>query len=201
MQYIRAAKLSLWNFLSLFRDLQKPTRFSGEGGVVADPSQISGGGVVAEIFRGLQTRRKSVGGGSGRVFPGQKPSIRFRARKIPLPRECTPSTELNNTGEWRRRSHWHWLIEGSETTSLRRRIHCDVIFLVNVHLLEEQQHMFDGRRIPRDRAYRTRDTYDGVVPTTSKRQPYCHSIYIELSDSETHISQDATEKELFFAEN
>ena len=48
--------------------------------------------------------------------------------------------------EWRRRSHWHWLIEGSETTSLRRRVHCDVIFLVNVHLLEEQQHMFDGRR-------------------------------------------------------
>ena len=28
------------------------------------------------------------GGGSGRAFPGQKPSIRFRARKIP--RECTP---------------------------------------------------------------------------------------------------------------
>ena len=48
--------------------------------------------------------------------------------------------------EWRRRSHWHWLIEGSETTSLRRRVHCDVIFLVNVFLLEEQQHMFDGRR-------------------------------------------------------
>ena len=40
-------------------------------------------------------------------------------------------------------------------------------------------------RIPRDarvRAYRTRDTYDGVVPATSKRQPYCHSSYIELSD-------------------
>ena len=39
-------------------------------------------------------------------------------------------------------------------------------------------------RIPRDarvRAYRTRDTYDGVVPATSKRQPYCHSSYIELS--------------------
>ena len=38
--------------------------------------------------------------------------------------------------------------------------------------------------IPRDarvRAYRTRDTYDGVVPVTSKRQPYCLSIYIELS--------------------
>ena len=28
----RAAKLSLLNFLSLFRDLQKPTRFSGGGG-------------------------------------------------------------------------------------------------------------------------------------------------------------------------
>ena len=41
-------------------------------------------------------------------------------------------------------------------------------------------------RIPRDervRAYRTRDTYDGVVPVTSKRQPYCHSSYIELSGS------------------
>ena len=39
-------------------------------------------------------------------------------------------------------------------------------------------------RIPRDarvRAYSTRDTYDGVVPVTSKRQPYCHSSYIELS--------------------
>ena len=64
----RAAKLSLWNFLSLFRDLQKPTRFSG-GGVVADifrglqARRRSVGGVVADIFRGLQTRRKSVGGG------------------------------------------------------------------------------------------------------------------------------------------
>ena len=48
--------------------------------------------------------------------------------------------------DWISRSHWQWFIEGSETTSLRRRIHCDVIFLVNVHLLEEQQHMFDGRR-------------------------------------------------------
>ena len=28
----RAAKLSLWNFLSLFRDLQKPTRFRGGRG-------------------------------------------------------------------------------------------------------------------------------------------------------------------------
>ena len=28
----RAAKLRLFNFLSLFRDLQKPTRFSGGGG-------------------------------------------------------------------------------------------------------------------------------------------------------------------------
>ena len=39
-------------------------------------------------------------------------------------------------------------------------------------------------RIPRDarvRAYRTRDTYDGVVPATSKRQPYCLSSYMELS--------------------
>ena len=46
-------------------------------------------------------------------------------------------------------------------------------------------------RIPRDarvRAYRTRDTYDGVVPATSKRQPYCHSSYIELSASNAHQS-------------
>ena len=44
-------------------------------------------------------------------------------------------------------------------------------------------------RIPRDarvRAYRTRDTYDGVVPATSKRQPYCHSSYIELSGPPAH---------------
>ena len=52
----RAAKLSLWNFFSLFRDLQKPTRFSGGGGSSRNfpwspnPSQISGGGVVAEFF-------------------------------------------------------------------------------------------------------------------------------------------------------
>ena len=30
--YDRAAKLRLLNFLSLFRDLQEPTRFSGGGG-------------------------------------------------------------------------------------------------------------------------------------------------------------------------
>ena len=30
--FSRAAKLRLLNFLSLFRDLQKPTRFSGGGG-------------------------------------------------------------------------------------------------------------------------------------------------------------------------
>ena len=46
-------------------------------------------------------------------------------------------------------------------------------------------------RIPRDarvRAYSTRDTYDGVVPVTSKRQPYCHSSYIELSGSTSSVS-------------
>ena len=45
-------------------------------------------------------------------------------------------------------------------------------------------------RIPRDarvRAYRTRDTYDGVVPATSKRQPYCPSSYIELSGKDAII--------------
>ena len=53
----RAAKLSLLNFLSLFRDLQKPTRFSG-------------GGVVAGFFRDLQEpTRFSGGGGSSRIFP------------------------------------------------------------------------------------------------------------------------------------
>ena len=47
----RAAKLSLLNFLSLFRDLQKSTRFSG-GGVV--PQNCS-------VFS--KSRRDSVGGG------------------------------------------------------------------------------------------------------------------------------------------
>ena len=55
----RAAKLRLFNFLSLFRDLQKPTRFSGVGG----------GGVVAGFFRDLQEpTRFSGGGGSSRIF-------------------------------------------------------------------------------------------------------------------------------------
>ena len=46
-------------------------------------------------------------------------------------------------------------------------------------------------RIPRDarvRAYSTRDTYDGVVPVTSKRQPYCHSSYIELSAPDVPVN-------------
>ena len=53
-------------------------------------------------------------------------------------------------------------------------------------------------RIPLDarvRAYRTRDTYDGVVPATSRRQLYCHSSYIELSglmgDAILRIPRDA----------
>ena len=46
----RAAKLSLLNFLSLFRDLQKPTRFSGRGGLWQNFSVIS------------KSRRDSVGG-------------------------------------------------------------------------------------------------------------------------------------------
>ena len=55
----RAAKLSLLNFLSLFRDLLKSTRFSE-------------GGVVAEFFRVLQkpTQFSGGGGGSTRIFPG-----------------------------------------------------------------------------------------------------------------------------------
>ena len=56
VQDCRAAKLSLLNFLSLFRDLQKSTRFSG--------------GIVAEFFRDLQKpARFSGGGGSSRKFP------------------------------------------------------------------------------------------------------------------------------------
>ena len=52
-------------------------------------------------------------------------------------------------------------------------------------------------RIPRDarvRAYSTRDTYDGVVPATSKRQPYCHSSYIELSASNPTFSIQTVER-------
>ena len=76
MAKARAAKLSLLNFLSLFRDLQKPTRFGGGGGVVAELfsvlqnptlfSGVGGGGVVATsriffpcVFSG--TRPHSVG--------------------------------------------------------------------------------------------------------------------------------------------
>ena len=64
LHFFRAAKLRLLNFLSLFRDLQKPTRFSG--GVVAkfvrdlqEPTWFSGegGGVVAGFFRDLQRNR------------------------------------------------------------------------------------------------------------------------------------------------
>ena len=63
----RAAKLSLWNFLSLFRDLQ-----------------------ISRSRRDWSPNpsRKSLGGGSGRVFPEHKPNILFRARKIP--RHSTP---------------------------------------------------------------------------------------------------------------
>ena len=49
----RAAKLRLLNFMSLFRDLQEPTWFSGGGG----------GGVVAEFFRDLQEPTWFSGGG------------------------------------------------------------------------------------------------------------------------------------------
>ena len=50
----RAAKLSLLNFFSLFRDLQKPTTFGG------------GGGGSSTIF---PSSPKAVGGGSSRNFP------------------------------------------------------------------------------------------------------------------------------------
>ena len=50
----RAAKLRLLDFLSLFRDLQKPTRFSG------------GGGGSSRIFSVIsKSRRDSAGGGGG----------------------------------------------------------------------------------------------------------------------------------------
>ena len=66
----RAAKLRLFNFLSLFRDLQKPTRFSGGGGgggssrIVAPkffPESLRGSGTVREgvvegFFRELHLR-------------------------------------------------------------------------------------------------------------------------------------------------
>ena len=47
-------ELYILNFLSLFRDLQKSTRFSG-------------GGVVAEFFRVLQKPTRFSGGGGGVV--------------------------------------------------------------------------------------------------------------------------------------
>ena len=57
----------------MFRDLQKPVRFSGEGGgVVAEifrdlqkPARFSGGRVVAEMFRDLQKPARFSGEGGG----------------------------------------------------------------------------------------------------------------------------------------
>ena len=48
----RAAKLSLLNFFSLFRDLHKSTRYSA-------------GGVAAELFRVLHKPTRFSGGGGG----------------------------------------------------------------------------------------------------------------------------------------
>ena len=63
----RAAKLSLWNFLSLFRDLRKSTRFSGGGGssriVRVLPEADAWGGVVAEFYRDLQNPARFSGWG------------------------------------------------------------------------------------------------------------------------------------------
>ena len=75
----RAAKLSLLNFLSLFRDLQKWTRFGG-GGVVAacfrvlqKPTRFSGGGgsgrILFSVLRDQTTFGGGEGGGSNRHFP------------------------------------------------------------------------------------------------------------------------------------
>ena len=57
-QSFRAAKLRLLNFLSLFRDLQKPTRFGGGGG-------------SSRIFPGSPqvSTRFGGGGGSSSNFP------------------------------------------------------------------------------------------------------------------------------------
>ena len=66
VNHTRAAKLRLLNFLSLFRDLQKPTRFSGGGGSSrifpgsprAYAGSVGGGGVVAGFSRDLQLRNQ-----------------------------------------------------------------------------------------------------------------------------------------------
>ena len=58
----RAAKLSLLNFWSLFRDVQKPTRFVGGG--------WGRGGVVSEYFPFSPDADARFGeGGSSRIFP------------------------------------------------------------------------------------------------------------------------------------
>ena len=54
---------------------------------------MGGGGVVAEIFRGLQTRRKSVGGGSGRVSPDGNP--KFVSARAKIPREMHSETHIS----------------------------------------------------------------------------------------------------------
>ena len=66
--------MRLLNFLSLFRDLQKPARFSG-GGVVAEffrdlqePTRFSGEGVVAEFFSDLREPTWFNGGGVWQDF-------------------------------------------------------------------------------------------------------------------------------------
>ena len=71
----RAAKLSLLNFLSLFRDLQKSTRFSGGGGVVAElfpcspeADAIQWGGSSGIFLRFLRDQTTFGGGGSNRHF-------------------------------------------------------------------------------------------------------------------------------------
>ena len=73
---IRAAKLSLLNFLSLFRDFQKPTRFGEFVRDLQKPTRFSGEGeVVAEFFRDLKKPTRFSGpdqirwGGGNRNFP------------------------------------------------------------------------------------------------------------------------------------
>ena len=91
----RAAKLRSLNFLSLFRDLQKPTRFGGGGSSRIFPGSpkadaIQWGGVLAEFFRDPQKPTRFGGGGvvaamfvsRGTHFGQLRQKSRFLAKKL-----------------------------------------------------------------------------------------------------------------------